>query len=101
MKVELKELIEVSKKQDYKEACERLRDLHQMKVECDAAYKAAKEEVLSLCGGDRMEYGVKIATVVTLGRIQYDLIPELMSLDKNYVDAFRAESTNTQRVTIY
>ena len=60
-----------------------------------------RAKIVELSGGDRMEYGVKVATVSQKGKIQYKAIVDSLCLDQSVLDKYTSDSVEFTRVTKY
>lgn len=101
MTINLQEHIDKANKEDYKDACERWKAAHQLLKEMEVEEKKARDELLKLSGGERMENGVKIKLVVKTGNVEWSRIPEVNLLDKNYLDEFRKPNSEYYKVSPY
>ena len=60
-----------------------------------------RAKIVELSGGDRMEYGVKVATVSQKGKIQYKAIVEALDIEQEVLDKYTSDSVEFTRVTKY
>lgn len=88
----------------YKDLCMEMRDILSLEKEIKAKKEELRKKILEQAGGDRMEYGIKVASYKVSGGYDWEKIAKDY-LKKEVLDVvkevYKKEDRTTWRVTNY
>ncbi len=75
----------------YQEVCRKLRDVLQREKEIAKEKEELRASVLCLCGGNRMEYGIKVERRKAKGTIDYKAIVAELEVSEDECEMYRKD----------
>lgn len=85
----------------YKDVCTELRDILRQEKEIAKRKDDLKAAVLTLAGGDRMEYGIKVQKRTVKGSIDYKRIVEELEVSEDECESCRKDTREYWDVRSY
>lgn len=85
----------------YQAVCEEWKQAIVELKEKEAEVAKLREQLISLAGGERMEFGVKIANILTKGKTNYKAIVEELGVDQETIEKHTGMPETVWRVTKY
>ena len=76
----------------YKDVCTELRDILKQEKEIAKRKDELKAAVLTLAGGDRMEYGIKVQKRTVKGTIDYKKIVSELDVSEDECETYRKDT---------
>lgn len=73
----------------YENVCKELRDVLQQEKELANKKEELRASVLCLCGGNRMEYGIKVEHRKAKGAVDYKKIVTELGVSEEEVESYR------------
>lgn len=78
-----------TQEQIYKDNCEELSEAIRIEKEIKVKVDELKKTVIEMAGGERMEYGIKVAYIPTKGTLDYKKIVEELDLEDTLLEKYR------------
>ncbi len=85
----------------YKDVCAELRDVLRQEKEIAKRKDELKAAVLTLAGGDRMEYGIKVQKRTAKGTIDYKKIVSELDVSEDECEGYRKDTRTYWDVRSY
>ena len=85
----------------YRELCHELREVVQIRRECESREKELKAQIIDMSGGERMEYGVRISLRERQGGYDMQQIFNDLKITKDQGEKYRKAPTTYIDVRTY